>query len=169
MSIQHLLFDKNQIKLGQGLRSKDANIIAEELHKPIIKHFKRRKVIINHLDEIWAIDLAEMPSSNGFKYILVIIDCWSKYSWCVPIKNKTGEIVMNALKDVINKSKRCPKKIWSDDGKEFWNQTFKTFLKEKSIELYSTKNETKSCIVERLIKTLKLKMEVEMTKQTLQD
>ena len=67
---------------------------AREIHHQVKRKFKRRKVIVTGIDEIWAMDIAFMESfaaeNNGFKYILCIIDVFSKYVWCVPLKSKTG-------------------------------------------------------------------------------
>ena len=71
--------------------------LADELHKPIKRNFTRRRVIVNHVDEIWAADLVEMQQlskwNKGYKYLLVVIDIFSKYGWIVPLKDKKGEII----------------------------------------------------------------------------
>ena len=76
--------------------------LANELHKPIIKKFKKRKVYSFFKDNIWGVDLADMQSlsryNKGFKYLLCAIDLFSKYAWVIPIKNKKGTSIVNALK-----------------------------------------------------------------------
>ena len=128
--------------------------MAEELHKPVRHKFPKRKVYVRGLDKIWAADLIEMRPfakfNNGVNYLLAVIDIFSKYAWLYPLKNKTGERVANALQDIFKTSGRKPTKMWVDDGKEFWNKTVRPL-----VELYSTKNEEKSCVVERLNRTLK--------------
>ncbi|CAB4026797.1 uncharacterized transposon-derived [Paramuricea clavata] len=105
-------------------------------------------------------DLADMQSmqkfNDGYRYLLVCIDVFSKYAWVVTLKNKTGPTLVEAFK-VILTSGRKPKKIMTDQGTEFLNQHFQALMKE-DIELYNTYNETKASIVERLIHTLKTKM-----------
>jgi len=165
----------------------DAKLIAEELHKPIIRKFPTRKVIIKHLDEIWAMDLAEYASraSSDFKFLLIIIDCWSKYLWVEGLKNKMGDSVKTAIVKIIKNNlvknskmnydktnslkniKGIILKFWVDDGKEFWNTNVKSYLKDNNIVIYSTKNEGKSVIAERVIRTIKAKLEVIVEEQEL--
>jgi len=131
---------------------------AAELHHRIVRNFPRRKVIVNNIDEIWSADLVEMPNDKGFHYILTVIDCFSKYSWTVPLKNKQSQTVINAFKNIIEQSKRSPNKLWTDAGSEFINKQFKKFLEENKIELYHTNNEGKAVVIERFNRTLKEKM-----------
>ena len=132
---------------------------ANEIHHRVLRKFKKRKVIIMRQDETWAIDLADMNTfvthNNGYKYILCIIDVFSKFAWCVPLKNKTGETILTELLKVIKDSGREPEKIWVDKGSEFYNKNFKAWAKSKNIVIYSTYGESKSVVVERFIRTLK--------------
>ena len=72
--------------------------------------------------------------SKGFKYLLCVIDLFSKYTWVVPIKDKKGTSIVNSFKKIISE-KRKPNKIWFDQGSEFYNQSFKDFLKINNIEM----------------------------------
>ena len=134
---------------------KKVSTLAEELHKPVKRKFKRRKVLVNGIDKIWAADLADMSAfskfNQGFKFLLLVIDIFSKYGWIIPLKNKEGKTVASALKTIFEKGK--PEKMWVDKGKEFYNKDVKGL-----IELYSTENEEKSSVVERWIRTMKEKM-----------
>ena len=89
--------------------------------------------------------------NDGYTFLLFVIDTFSKYGWIIPLKNKKGKTVVDALKDIFEKRK--PEKLWTDKGKEFKNEDVK-----KLIEIYSTENEEKSSIVERWIRTMKEKM-----------
>ena len=89
--------------------------------------------------------------NRGFKYLLAVIDIFSKYGWLIPLKDKTGETVASALKTIFKERKS--EKIWVDKGKEFYNKNVKDL-----VELYSTENEEKSSVVERWIRTMKEKM-----------
>ena len=80
--------------------------------------------------------------NNGVKYLLTLIDIFSKYGWIIPLKSKTGEEVANALKKIFKKRK--PDKLWVDKGKEFYNKNV-----QKLVNLYSIENEEKSSVVER--------------------
>ena len=95
--------------------------------------------------------------NDGYRYLLVCIDVFSKYAWIVPIKSKTGPALVEAFK-VILSSGRKPRKIMTDQGIEFFNKSFQTLLKNEGIELFNTFNETKASIVERVIRTFKTKM-----------
>ena len=113
------------------------------------------------IDEQWQMDLADMQSlkdyNDGYRYLLVFIDVFSKYAWIVPIKSKTGPALVEAFK-VILSSGRKPHKIMTDQGTEFFNKSLQTLLKNEDIELFNTLNETKASIVERVIRTFKTKM-----------
>ena len=85
----------------------------------------------------------------------------SKYAWVIPIKDKKGTSIVNAFKKIISKCE--PNKIWVDQGSEFYNKSFKDFLKINNTEMYSTYNEGKSVVAERFIKTLKNKIFKHMT------
>ena len=91
------------------------------------------------------------------KYLLCAIDLFSKYAWVVPLKDKRGISIVNAFQKIISKGRK-PNKIWVDQGSEFYNQSFKDFLKINNIEMYSTYNEGKSVVAERFIRTLKTKI-----------
>lgn len=137
----------------------EKSIFASEIHKRAVKKFPRRRVIVHGIDDVWAIDLASMESlisyNDGYKYILCIIDVFSKYAWAVPLKNKTAATVLEAIKEVVKKSKRICQKIWVDQGSEFYNKYFQAWIKEHNITMYSTHGDSKSVVVERWIKTLK--------------
>jgi len=93
--------------------------LADELCKPIIKTFPKRKVYVNGIDKIWAADLVEMQAfskfNRGFRYLLTVIDVFSKYGWMLPLKDKTGKSVAKALKESFKQRK--PEKLWTDKGK----------------------------------------------------
>ena len=118
--------------------------LANELHRQIIKNFIRRKVYSSFRDNIWGVDLADMQSlskyNKGIKYLLCAIDLFSKYAWVIPIKDKKGTSIVNAFKKIISKGRK-PNKIWVDQGSEYYNNSFKDFLKGNNIEMYSTYNE----------------------------
>ena len=109
------------------------------------------------VDEIWAADLVDMQSfakfNDGVRYLLCVIDIFSKYGWIVPLKNKTGAAVAIAFKIIFSEGRK-PEKLWVDKGKEFYNKD----VKPLEVELYSTENEEKSCVVERWNRTMKEKM-----------
>ena len=96
--------------------------------------------------------------NKGYRYILNVIDCFSKYAWSVPLKDKKGKTVLDAFKFIVNSSDRKPAYIWVDEGKEFYNKDMTAWLKEEKITRYSTHGEHKSAIAERFNRTLKERM-----------
>ena len=151
-------FDKKSS--GSGIVNEPNYQLANELHKPIIRKFKKRKVYSSFRDNIWGVDLADMQSvskyNNGIKYLFCAIDLFSKYAWVVPLKDKRGISIVNVFQKIISKCK--PNKIWIDQGGEFYNNLLKTFLKISNIEIYLTYIEKKSVVAERFIWTLKNKI-----------
>ena len=91
---------KNEIKQNQQL--------ANELHKPTIRKFKKRKVYSSFKDNIWGIDLPDMQliskCNKGIRYLLCEIDLFSKYSWVAPLKDKKGVSIVNAFQKILDSS-----------------------------------------------------------------
>ena len=158
-SMVYKIFDEKS--KGSGITNESNYQLANELHKPIIRKFKKGKVYSSFRDNIWRVDLADMQSlskyNKGIKYLLCAINLFSKYAWVIPLKDKKGTSIVNAFKKVISKGRK-PNKIWVDQGSEFYNQSFKDFLKINNIEMYSTFSERKSVVAERFIRTLKNKI-----------
>ena len=131
------------------------------LHKPARRHYERNRVIVGAIDELWQMDLADMQTmaaeNDGYRYLLVCIDVFSKYLWVIPLKTKTGPALVTAFKKILE-SGRKPEKIQTDQGTEFFNKHFKALMKKEEIHLYNTYNETKASVVERVIRTLKTRM-----------
>ena len=95
--------------------------------------------------------------------MLCAVDLFSKYAFAVPLKDKKGTTIVNAFQSILDSSKRKPNKIWVDQGSEFYNKSFKNWLNNNNIEMYSTHNEGKSVVAERFIRTLKNKIYKHMT------
>ena len=100
--------------------------------------------------------------NKRIKYLFCAIDLLTKYAWVVPLKDKKRSSIVNAFQKIISEGRK-PNKIWVDQGSEFYNQSFKDFLKINNIEMYSTYNEGKSVVAERFIRTLKNKIFKHMT------
>lgn len=142
------------------------NQLAKELHKKVVRKFPRRRVIVNGKDDIWGADLVDMQEwedqNDGYKYLLTVIDCFTKYAWALPLKDKSAKSVTKAF-ETIFKEGRIPEKLWVDEGKEFYNKTLQAMLKKHNIETYSTYGEHKSAIIERFNRTLKTIMYTHFT------
>ena len=151
--------------MGSGIAS--SSILADELHKPVIKKFNKRILNSQFKDNIWGVDLADMQSlsrkNKVIKYLLCAIDLYSKYAFVIPLKDKIGISIVNAFNKIIKQSNRKPNKIWVDQGGEFYNNIFKKWLSDNDIIMYSTYNESKSVVAERFIRTLKNKLYKHMT------
>ena len=136
--------------------------LADELHKPIIRKLEKRKVYSSCKDNILGADLVDMQLrsklNKGILFLLCVNDIYSKYAWVVPLKDKKGITITNAIQKKCRKSRRKPNKIWVDKGSEIYNRSMKSWLEDNHIEMYSTHNEGKSVVAERFIRTLKNKI-----------
>ena len=162
-------FDKKSTRSGitRNTTKSSSLILADELHKPIIRKFIKRKVYSQFKDNIWRVDLADMQSlsrkNKGIKYLLCAIDWYSTYAFVIPLKDKKGISIVNAFNKIIKQSNRKPNKIWVDQGGQFYNNIFEKWLSDNDINMYSTYNEGKSVVAERFIRALKNKLYKHMT------
>ena len=123
-SMVYKFFDKKSMGSGTAKpislkRISSSSVLADELHKPIIKKFNKRKVYSQFKDNIWGVDLADMQSlSKKIKVlnILCAIDLYSKYAFVIPLKDKKGTSIVNVFNKIIKQSNRKPNKIWVDQG-----------------------------------------------------
>ena len=101
--------------------------------------------------------------NKGLRFLLCVIDIYSKHVWVIRLKVKKDITITNAFQKVLDKPNRKPSKRWVDKGSEFYNKSVKSWLEQDGIEIYSTYNERKSVIAERFIRTLKNKIYKYMT------
>ena len=103
--------------------------LADELHQLIIRKFKKRKVYSSFRDNIWGADLADMQllskCNKGFRFLLCVIDIFSKYAWVIPLQDKKDISIVNAFKQILKEFNCKPNKIWVDKESEFCNNSFK--------------------------------------------
>ena len=136
-------------------------IFIDEIYsKPPMKNYPTNKIVYNHIDEIWSIDLADMidykiSNNKGYRYIFIVIDNFSKYLWAIPLKNKYSQTITNEFSNILTTSKRKPNKLESDRGSEFYNSVFQNFLKSKNIHHYSRFTDKGPSIAERVIRTIR--------------
>ena len=98
--------------------------LAQELHRPVVKEFKRRKFYVRFKRNIWAADLAEMGSLSSkieVLHIYYVIGVFNKDAWFKPLKNKEAKTVLHDFIELVNESKRKPNKLWVAQGKYFYN------------------------------------------------
>ena len=119
--------------------------LLEELHRPIITKFKKGKVCSTFKDNIWGADLGDMQLiskfNKRFKFLLCVIDIFSKYAWVVPLSSQRGVSIANAFQKFLDDSKGKPKKIWVDKRSEVYKRSIKSWLQDNNIAMYSTHNE----------------------------
>lgn len=140
--------------------------IAEELHKPARRNYARRPTVVKGFKDLFQADLVEMqPYANmnqNNRYMLTVIDVFSKYAWAEPLKDKKAITVANAMQNILDSKDghifKPPRYLQTDQGKEFYNDTFKNMLKNYNIKLYSTFSNKKAAVIERFNRTLKGKM-----------
>ncbi|XP_062567734.1 uncharacterized protein LOC134229972 [Saccostrea cucullata] len=135
-------------RIRQFLNNEDSY----SLYKPIRKTFPRSKVIVNTIDSMWDGDLADVSNiashNDGYKFLLVLIDIFSRYLFIIPLKNKHHQNIVDGLKSVFQRGRK-PKTLRTDKGSEFKNRWVKTFLKKEGINVMYTQNETKANYAER--------------------
>ena len=132
--------------------------LGEETHRKAIKKFKRRKVYAHYPNEIHSADIVDMSAHPDYnkenKYILTVIDIYSRYAWCIPMKRKNADDVLNSFKVLYTVFPK-PEKLWTDQGGEFYNAKMKAWCKKHNIILYSTFGDHKAAVIERFNRTIK--------------
>ena len=131
------------------------------LHKPTRRHFRILPVLVYAIDDQWVADLIEVgtiaKANRGYRYLLTVVDVLSKYAWVEPVKAKTGKDVTAAFEKILRHG-RTPRRLQTDDGKEFYNKTFQALMKRKDIDHFSTSGDTKASVIEWFNRTLKQRM-----------
>ena len=129
-SMVYKFFDKKSSGRGRPLSSDSLVVqLADELHEPIIRKFMKRKIYSSFRDNIWGADLADMELfskfNKGFRFLLCVINTYSKYAWVVPLKDKKGVSIVNAFQIILKEFNCKPNRIWVDKGSEFYSSYFK--------------------------------------------
>ena len=129
-------------------------------HKNVKRNFRRQKILVNTMDEQWDTDLMDLHmlsrKNDGYKYIVIFIDLFSRYLWAAPVKSKTAKEMLRVMGDVFEQ--RQPKLLRSDQGKEYMNDIVQKYLKVKKIHHFVAYNEIHANYAERVIGTLKRKL-----------
>ena len=142
-------------------REKTKFYIHERYSSPSRKNYDTNKVVYNHFDEIWSIDLAyfsdyKTSNNRGFRYIFSIILISGKYLWAIPLKKTNSQTITQEFSKILTTSKRSPIKLEADRRAEFYNSIFQNFLKRKIIQHYSTFTDKGPSVVERVIRTVRI-------------
>lgn len=133
-------------------------------HRPVRQHFLRRPYTVSNIDDYWEADLVDLKMlktyNKNYTFLLTVIDCFSRFAWVEPIKDKSSKSVIRAFTKILKRSepRQCVF-LQTDRGREFCNGEFQEFLKEKDIKFRLVRNpEIKCAIVERFHRTLKSRM-----------
>ena len=143
------------------MTQKNIKIFINEIYsKPPKKNYPSNNTDVYHIDDTWSLDILDLkdygPENNrGYRYVLVIIDNFSKFGWTVPLKNKKPQTKTNAFESFLINSKRKPYLIGSDRGKEFYNNIFQDFLKENNIKIHSRNTSLGAVFAGRLNLTIR--------------
>ena len=118
-------------------------------------------------ENIWGSDLVDMQLiskfNKRFRFLIYVIDIYSKYAWVFSLKDKKYITITNAIQKILDDSNHKPNKIWVGKGSEFYNRSMELWLQYNDSKMYSTHNEGKSVVAERFIRTLKNKIYKYMT------
>ena len=125
------------------------------------RNFQRGRVIVAGIDDQFDADLASLSfysdDNDGYKYLLVVIDIFSRYGWVEPLKDKTAVEIVNAFDKILSEG-RIPQRLRTDAAKDFTSERFQNYVKSKNITHFVTHSEKQANYVERFIKTLKSKI-----------
>ena len=145
---------KKLLGLGNNFTMQD---LSEELNKPVINKFERKKVIVNHIDEIHSCDLVDMQKyskvNREYKYIFTNIDIFSKYAWSFPIKSKKISDIKSCFEKIFKERKR--KYIWSDEENSFFSKEMLKFFEDNNVKIYHTYSNLKAVVIERFNRSLR--------------
>ena len=136
------------------------------------QNYSTIKSNVYHIDDIWSLDILDLkdygPENNkGYRYVLVIIDNFSKFGWTIPLKNKKGQIIKDSFNNILISSKRKPKLIKSDRGKGFYNNLFQGFLNDNIIKLYSRSSSFGAVLQKDLIELLEIFLKDQFLKKVM--
>lgn len=136
--------------------------LVNELHRQARRNFLRRSTLMRGIDDTLQADLVEMipyeKQNKGMKYILTVINIFSKKGYARPVKNKSGPEVTKAMESILKSLGHPIHNLHVDNGKEFYNKPMKKLLASHNIHMYSTFTTKKAAICERFNRTLKNKM-----------
>ena len=143
------------------MTQKDIKIFINEIYsKPPKKYYATNKTDVYYIDDVWSLDILDLkdygPENNrGYRYVLVVIDSFSKYGWTTPLKNENAQTIKDSFENILISSKRKANLIESDRGKEFYNNIFQDFLNKNNIKLYSRNSSYGAVYAERFNRTIR--------------
>ena len=161
--VKNIIRSKRKLGLGNNFTMED---LSNELNKPTIQKFERKKVIVNHINEIHSTDLVDMSQyskiNRGYKYIFTNIDVFSKIAYAFPIKSKKIQDIKACFQKIFKNNK--PKYIWSDKEPAFLSKEMQQFFKDNNVKIYHTNSHLKAVVIERFNRSLRELMMKEFVK-----
>ena len=145
---------KKVLGLGNGFNMEH---LSQELNKPVINKFERKKVSVSYIDEIHSCDLVDMQKyskmNKGYKYIFTNIDIFSEYAWSFPLKTKTIKDIKLCFEKIFKERKsKC---IWSDQESAFFSKEMLKFFEDNNVKIYHTYSNLKAVVIERFNRSLR--------------
>ena len=143
------------------MTQKNIKIFINEVYsKPPKRNYATNKTDVYHIDDIWSLDILDLKdygqeNNRGYRYVLVVIDNFSKYGWTIPLKNKNAQTIKDSFENILISSKRKSNLVESDRGKEFYNNIFRDFLNKNNIKLYSRNSSYGAVFAERFNRTIR--------------
>ena len=143
------------------MTQKNIKIFINEIYsKPPKKYYPTNKTDVYFIDDIWSLDILDLKdcgleNNRGYRYVLVVIDNFSKFGWTIALKNKNAQTIKDSFENILIDSKRKPNLIETDRGKEFYNNIFQDFLNKNNIKLYSRNSSFGSVFAERFNRTIR--------------
>ena len=161
--VKNIIRSKKKLGMGNNFTMED---LSNKLNKPVINKFERKKIIVNHIDEIHSCDLVDMQKysrvNKGYKYIFTNIDIFSKYAWSFLLKTKNIKEIKSCFQKIFNERK--PSYIWSDQESAFFSKEMLQFFKDNNVKIYYTHSDLKAVIIERFNRSLRELMMKEFVK-----
>ena len=148
-----------QKSIQEYLRS----VQAYTLHKPARCRFTRNHTYVAGIDAQWQADLADMQGiarqNGGMRYLLTLIDVFSKFAWAIPVHSKDAKAITAAFGQVLTTANpRHPQRLQTDKGKEFFNSNFQSLIKRYGIQHFASESEQKAAVVEQFNRTIKTRI-----------
>ena len=142
------------------MTQKNIKIFINEIYsKPPKRNYNTNKTDVYHIDDIWSLDILDLKdygpeNKRGYRYVLVIIDNFSKFGWTVPLK-KNAQTIKDSFEKILINSKKKPNLIEADRGKELYNNIFQDFLNKNDIKHYSRNSSYGAVFAKRFNKTIR--------------
>ena len=152
--VKNIINTKQKLGMGNNFTMED---LSEELNKPVIHKFKRKKTIVNYIDHIHSADLVDIKMyskiNKGYNYIFTNIDIFSKYAWAFPIKTKKIQDVKLCFQKIFKERK--PDYLWTDKKPAFFSKEMLKYFEDNNVTIYHNNSHLKAVNIERFNRSLR--------------